>query len=161
MREEGIREKMRIGSTALSFAAEATWWDWPRGSAPFFWNWPLEYQETIWDRLAPRFTGIPPGYKKPQHLNKDPNVHGWERNKVDKARIRGYIGPSKATVISLMSFFSVPKMTVYHEDTKEEEVLDICMVYNGSSCGLNQVLWAPWFALPFGDQMIRTLDEGY
>jgi hypothetical protein len=60
-----------------------------------------------------------------------------------------------------MNFFSIPKVTVYHEDTGEDEVLEIRMVYNGTSCGLNPVLWAPWFALPTGDQMIRTLDVGY
>jgi hypothetical protein len=60
-----------------------------------------------------------------------------------------------------MNFFSVPKVTVYHEDTGKDEVLEIRMVYNGTSCGLNPVLWAPWFALPTGEQMIRTLDLGY
>jgi hypothetical protein len=52
---------------------------------------------------------------------------------------------------SLMSFFSVPKVTTYDKETGLEEVLDIRMVYNGSSCRLNSVLWAPWFALPTRD----------
>jgi hypothetical protein len=51
------------------------------------------------------------------------------------------------------------KVTVYHEDTGEDEVLEIRMVYNGTSCGgLNSVIWVPWFALPTGEQMTRTLD---
>ena len=29
-----------------------------------------------------------------------------------------------------MSFFSVPKVTVYNEETGEDDVLDIQMVYN-------------------------------
>jgi hypothetical protein len=60
-----------------------------------------------------------------------------------------------------MNFFSVPKVTVFNETTGEDEILEIRMVYNGTSCGLNPVLWAPWFALPTGEQMIRTLDAGY
>ena len=60
-----------------------------------------------------------------------------------------------------MSFFSIPKVTVYNEETGEDKVLDIRMVYNGLSCGLNQVLWAPWFALPTSEQMLRTVDVGY
>ena len=40
-------------------------------------------------------------------------------------------------------------------------MLDIRMVYNGSSFGLNQVLWAPWFALPTSEQMLWTVDVGY
>jgi hypothetical protein len=57
--------------------------------------------------------------------------------------------------------FSVPKVTGWHADTGQEEVLEMCMVYNGTSCGLNQVLWSPWFALPTGDQMLCTIDVGY
>ena len=50
---------------------------------------------------------------------------------------------------------------MYNEETGEDEVLDIRMVYNGLSCGLNQVLWAPWFTLPTSKQMLRTVDIGY
>jgi hypothetical protein len=34
-----------VASKALAHAADASWWDWDRGSAPFFWRWPEEYQE--------------------------------------------------------------------------------------------------------------------
>jgi hypothetical protein len=37
---------------------------------------------------------------------------------------------------SVIDYFEVPK-----DD-------DICLVYNGSSCGLNDCLWAPNFWLP-------------
>ncbi len=35
------------------------------------------------------------------------------------------------------------------------------MVYNGTSCGLNDVLWAPCFAPPTVKQMLRALLPGY
>ena len=38
---------------------------------------------------------------------------------------------------------------------------DIRMVYNGTSCGLNDVLWAPRFGLPTVKQTLRALLAGY
>jgi hypothetical protein len=40
-------DAIRVGAMALSFATESTWWDWLRGSALFFWNWPIVYQDLI------------------------------------------------------------------------------------------------------------------
>jgi hypothetical protein len=71
------------------------------------------------------------------------------------------IAKTTATISSLMSFFSIPKVTVYNEEMGEDDVLDIQMVYNCLSCGLNQVLWAPWFGLPTSEQMLRMVDMGY
>jgi hypothetical protein len=96
-----------------------------------------------------------------KRANKDPNVQAQERSKVLKVWRQGYIAPSSEPILSLMNFFSVPRVTVYHKDTGKDEVLEIRMVYNGTSCWLNPVLWAPWFALPTSKQMIRTLDIGY
>jgi hypothetical protein len=56
-------------------------------------------------------------YWQLQRPNKDSNVQVKERSKVLKVRQRGYIAPSSETILSLMNFFSVPKVTVYHEDT--------------------------------------------
>lgn len=115
----------------------------------------MEYQELIRDGLPPHFTGQPPAFTRPQPANKDTRQHEWEWTKVKKARDKGYIVLSLQEVRSLMHFFSVPKVMRY------KKVLDICMVYNGTSCGLNDILlWAPWFALPMGDQMLRMVEEG-
>ena len=35
------------------------------------------------------------------------------------------------------------------------------MVYNGTSCGLNEVLWAPRFGLPTVKQTLHALLPGY
>lgn len=102
-----------------------------------------------------------PVFQKLQQANKDPASHEHERSKLKKARDQGYIAKMKDIILLLMSFFSIPKVTVYNEETGEDEVLDIRMVYNGSSCGLNQVLWALWFALPTSKQMLWTADIGY
>ena len=38
---------------------------------------------------------------------------------------------------------------------------DIRLVYNGTSCGLNDALWAPNFWLPTPATAARTLSYGY
>ncbi len=38
---------------------------------------------------------------------------------------------------------------------------NIRMVFNGTSCGLNDVLWAPHFGLPTVKQVLRALLPGY
>jgi hypothetical protein len=61
-----------------------------------------------------------------------------DRKNLAKVRKRKYIAPGY--VWSLTNFFSVPKGDQ-----------DICMVYNGTSSGLNDSLWVPSFPLPTVD----------
>jgi hypothetical protein len=68
--------------------------------------------------------------------------------KVVQVRKRGYV--SARPVVSGTHYFSVPK-----------GLDDIRMVYNGMSCGLNDVLWAPRFGLPTVKQTLRLLLPGY
>jgi hypothetical protein len=53
-------------------------------------------------------------------------------------------------VLSLAHFFYVPKGES-----------DIQMVYNGTSCGLNNSLFAPHFSLPVIQLVLRSLMPGY
>ncbi len=55
--------------------------------------------------------------------------------KLAQVRLRHYVQPGP--VVSLTDYFDVPK----GED-------DLRMVYNGTSCGLNDMLWSPSFWLP-------------
>ena len=50
----------------------------------------------------------------------------------------------------LLSLFEVPK-----------GLTDIQIVFDGTACGLNDVLWAPWFRFPTVKTMFRSLDVGY
>ena len=70
------------------------------------------------------------------------------RKKVVQVWKRGYVSPG--TVLSGMHYFLVPK-----------GLEDIRMVYNGTSCGLNKVLWAPRFGLPTVRQTLHALLPGY
>jgi hypothetical protein len=74
--------------------------------------------------------------------------HELMRAKVVKVRKRGYVSPGVVT--NGTHYFSVPK-----------GLDDIRMVYNGTSCGLNDVLWAPRFGLPTVKQTLRALLAGY
>jgi hypothetical protein len=136
------------GLAAIEYALKSDWWEWTNGSAPFFWRWPLHARDEIRDGLAPRFIGPPPRYKRPQRVPVDEKTLNQIRKKLEKFRRRGYI--SKGDVDSLMSLFEVAKGTT-----------DIRIVFDGTECGLNDVLWAPWFSLPSVNTMFRKLDVDY
>jgi hypothetical protein len=86
---------------------------------------------------------------QPQKGHKDPAKHEMMRAKVVQVRKQGYILPGK--VVGGTHYFCV--------DNKGAD--DIRMVYNGTSCGLNDVLWAPRFGLPTVKQTLRALLTGY
>jgi hypothetical protein len=126
----------------------STWWEWVSGSAPFFWNWPERYQSEIRDGQRHFLLGKFHYFNKGQRGPKDEKDGPLIREKVTGVRKKGYI--EMGTVLSLIHYFYVPK-------GKE----DIRMVYNGTSCGLNDMLWAPHFGLPFVKHTVRSLMPGY
>jgi hypothetical protein len=64
--------------------------------------------------------------------------------KLDKVLARGYISPG--LVVSLTSYFAVPKGDQ-----------DIRLVYDGTSSGLNDALWAPSFWMPTSESAVRVI----
>ena len=38
---------------------------------------------------------------------------------------------------------------------------DVPIVYSGTGCGLNDVIWAPHFGLPYVSHTLRSLMPGY
>ena len=83
-------------------------------------------------------------YRVPQRDQKDQHIKTQIISKLNKVRTLGYI--EKGKVDSLTSFFAVPKT-----DT------DIRMVYDATVSGLNDVVWAPWFALPTIQTHLRAV----
>jgi len=69
------------------------------------------------------------------------------RKKLDKVRRLKYIQAGR--VDSLTSFFAVRKGET---DTR--------MVYDGTKSGLNDAMWAPWFALPTIETHLRFVSQG-
>jgi hypothetical protein len=135
------------GKDAVYRAADSSWWEWDEGSAPFYWRWPLAYQGTIRDGLEIWFSGEKPKWRRPQRVEKDPDTLEKMIKKISKVRKRKYISPGH--VWSLTDFFSVPKGS-----------RDIRMVYNGTSSGLNDVLWVPSFPLPTVETLLRSVHPG-
>ena len=94
-------------------------------------------------------TGIPgPLFLRAQSKHKEPTKHELMRANVVKVRKLDYIRPSE--VISGTHFFSVDKGET-----------DIRMVYNGTSCGLNDILYAPHFGLPTVRETLRAILPGF
>jgi hypothetical protein len=94
-------------------------------------------------------TGIPgPPFLRAQSKHKEPTKHELMRAKVVKVRTLDYIRPGE--VISGTHFFSVDKGET-----------DIQMVYNGTSCGLNDRLYAPHFGLPTVRETLRAILPGF
>ena len=139
---------IKAGLSALSHAAQASWWDWDKGSSPFFWRMPdAQWMREMRDGIAPMWIGDPPSYRRRQKANPDEKQRSFEKKKLTKVRQRGYISHTPG-IKSLTSFFSVPK----GED-------DIRMVYDGTKSGLNDALFAPWFGLGNVTSMLRTVES--
>ena len=75
-------------------------------------------------------------------MEKDQDTWKAMRAKLEKVKTLRYIQPG--TVTSLTFYFSVPKGGT-----------DIRMVYDGTKSGLNDSMWAPWFALPTVETHLR------
>jgi hypothetical protein len=146
-----LAKDVSTGTDAILRFLDADWWTWKRGSALFFWQWPAGEQRKsardgmpIWIRSRlPRYQRAS---KKP-----DPTKKHLILAKLHKIFDRGYVvAPDMVNFIrSLMNFF---------EEAKES---DIRLVYNGTSCGLNDTLWAQHFWLPTPSTAARTLGYGY
>ena len=85
-----------------------------------------------------------PAFQRAESGEKDPVTRSQVVAKLEKVRKRKYIAPGK--VSSLTDFFSVPKGAD-----------DIRLVYNGTSSGLNDILWVPGFPMPTADTILRAI----
>ena len=146
---QDLRDRtIEAGLSALSHASQSSWWDWDKGSSPFFWRIPdAQWLREMRDGVAPMWIGDPPAYRRRQRANLDEKQRAFETTKITKVRRRGYIAPTNG-IKSLTSFFSVPK----GED-------DIRMVYDGTKSGLNAALFAPWFGLGNVTSMLRAVES--
>ncbi|KAL3791415.1 hypothetical protein ACHAW5_005789 [Stephanodiscus triporus] len=109
------RATVDAGFDAIHRCADATWFEWPKGSALLFWNWGPEYQREVRDGQPHFMTGtfgIP--FLRKQAKARDPLKHELMRAKVVQVRQRQYIKPGK--VVSGTHYFCVDKGTLRHQD---------------------------------------------
>jgi hypothetical protein len=75
------------GLDAIYRCADATWFEWPKGSAPLFWNWGQEYQREVRDGQPHFMTGgLEAPFLHKQAKAKDPDQHELMRAKVVQVR---------------------------------------------------------------------------
>jgi hypothetical protein len=139
---------VKAGCDAIWQSAHASWFEWLEELAPFFWNWSEAYQRDVRDGQRHFLTGPLPVFMKVQKWHRDAASHELMQKKVVQVMKQGYV--SAGTVVSSTHYFSMPK-----------GLDDIRMVYNGTSCGLNDVLWGPQFGLPTIKQTTHALLPGY
>jgi hypothetical protein len=136
---------IEVGRECLWHAVNADWWDWSKGSRPFFWRWPAVLQCYVRDGFPPFMKGDPPAYRRPKPREKDPDIRDKVTAKLQAVKERRCI--QKGKVQHLTSYFSVSKGDQ-----------DIRMVYDASKSDLNSSLWAPSFGLPTVDTLTRSVE---
>ena len=141
---------LKSGLRAILKVNGASFWEWDKGSSLFFWRFPRHYQEAARTGIAPMFDSNPPQNNYRQELIKDANIKEKVREKVKKVLDKGYI---KLVDLDLIEAF----MHFFHVRKGEK---DIRMVYDASKSGLNSLIWAPWFALPTAESMVRWVIAG-
>jgi len=142
------RSEWMKGSDSLIRALRSSWWEWSDGSGPFYWRWPIRYQEYIRDGVAFPFLRSPPLHMNPQKGIVDDHRKQIVVDKLSKVLDRRYLG--SGTVKSLTSFFDVPK-------GKD----DVRMVYDGTINGFNDSIEVPRFGLPTISSHLRSMMPSY
>ncbi len=144
----GKAELALAGRDCMTRTANSLWWGWTEGSSLMWFTWPRSHWK--WAREGqPHFlVGELPRFRKPQRPARTPEMMEKMKVKVNKVRRRRYIDTGEVT--SLTHMFAVPKGS-----------RDLRMVYNGTSSGLNDVLFAPHFGLPTLSNTSRALLGGY
>ena len=137
---------------ALYKWSSSSWWQWDNGSRLMFWRWGLHSKIALLG-MTPWISSQLPNYFKRMSSPKA-NLKHLYFQKLQDVITKGYIKiPSSHkihNIKSLFDWFGVPK-----GDS------DIRMVYNGTSCGLNEAVWAPNFWLPTAKSAARCLSYNY
>ena len=125
------------GMRVLGQVLRSTWWEWTHGSAPIFWRW------NGWEQITAARDGmttfvrssLPRSNKGVKRLRFDTETRKLVSSKIETMISNSYL--EIGFVRTSLHFFAVPK----GED-------DIRVVFDGTSCGLNEALWSPNFFLP-------------
>eukprot|EP00980_Cylindrotheca_fusiformis_P022018 scaffold8903_cov106-Cylindrotheca_fusiformis.AAC.3 len=144
-----------VGRLAIKHFTQASWWKWDSGSTPLFWRWPtFEARQAARDgfRFYIKDEFLPAFHAKTKPLK--PDVGACLADKVGDLLVKHYVTPFWDSIppTSQIDYFAVPKVV-----SPEGEVLDVRLVFNGTSCGLNDALWSPSFWLPTPDTALRKL----
>jgi len=112
----------------------------------FFWRWALPFQAKVRDG-TPLFiyhSSLPANMSQQQD-NPDPARQEQLKKKVNGLRTKTYT--DSGFVLSVLNYFGVPKGET-----------DIHMVFDGTKCELNAVLWTPNFFLATIESVMMNAD---
>jgi hypothetical protein len=132
-----LSQDVALGRSVLSQICASTWWDWSNGSSLVFWRWNGREQiRSARDGMEIFVqSSLPRGRNKAKRSRLDPGQQAMVVSKLEGMLHRTYLEPG--FVSNALHYFAVPK-----GDS------DIRVVFDGTSSGLNETLWAPNFYLP-------------
>ena len=128
---------VRQGLVVLGQVLGSTWWEWTSGSAPLFWKWNgTEQINAARDGMKIFLqSSLPRSQRDVKRPRFDSNTRRMVSAKVETMVAKSYL--EVGLVRTSLHYFEVPK----GEN-------DIRVVFDGTSCGLNEALWSPNFFLP-------------
>ena len=144
-----VAQDIKAGIDCLSRVSACTTWKWEKGSRLFFWRWGEEFSSEARDGSKTFIQSKLPNCQERQKPPRRKDTLNLVRDKLNDVRRKGYISDENLVVKSVTSLFDVPK-----GDN------DVRMVYNATSSGLNDAVWAPWFSLPTVESHLRAVDPG-
>jgi len=138
------------GRLCLSSYLNSSFFAWDRGSSLFFWRWTDTLKLIARDGFEPCIVDTLPTSKKKVSRPNQP-IYDKILSKLKKAIERGYLHLTPSSkVFNVIDYFGV-----------EKGETDIRVVFNGTSCGLNNSVWAPNFWLPTAKTMVRALGYNF
>ena len=143
-----LLKDMELGREGLFSISESAFFSWNSGSSLLYWRWDKRLQRIAKYGFPTQVINqLPSNFKKPKKPSS--KNHPKILAKIVKSIKRNYLKPATSKVKNLIDYFAVPKAD------------DIRLVLNGSSCGLNEAVWASNFWLPTASTMIRQLGFNY
>ena len=123
------------GLRVLGQVLQSRWCKWTKGPSLFFWRWNGREQiRAARDGMRIFVQGTLPQGRSNCPKFKEADIP-LVATKIEGMLRKGYL--SSGFVVNLLHYFAVPKGDA-----------DIRVVFNGTSCGLNDALWSPNFYLP-------------
>ena len=132
-----LRTDLSSGLRVIGQVLRSTWWEWTHGSSPLFWRWNGA------DQIKAARDGLHIFCQTALSKSRRPIPRprfDIDTRKIVSAKITSIIQKSYlefGPVNSRLHYFAVPK-----GDS------DVRIVFDGTSCGLNEALWSPNFFLP-------------
>jgi hypothetical protein len=142
--DTGVRELLVDGDmvyTALFKGQNASWWEWSSGSALFFWRWHPTQRKAARDGMEIFIQACLPSKTTKGRATQQDKVSAMGKQLCKLVHCGYVLG---GAVNSTIDFFYMGKGD------------DIHIVYNGTSCGLNDALFAPGLFLPKAGSASQT-----